>query len=133
MAVKVWLRRLGKVWARISSIAPYVAAVVAVLVSLATVFALYRTADLQYRAAKEAVNQQREALNQQYVALAIGLLTKKPEQDIDKALRNWEVDVFKKFAPIPISEDVEHSLRDGAAIALGDIVRGVGSAGPVRP
>lgn len=107
--------------------------IVAVIVPLATVYMLYRTAELQDRAAAAAVSQQKEALNQQYVALAIGLLTKKPEQDIDKALRGWEVDVFKKFAPIQISEDAEHSLRDGAAIPLGDIVRGIGTVGPVRP
>lgn len=112
---------------RFDIIAKRVTLIVAVMVSVFTTFMLYRTAELQDRAAAAAVSQQREALNQQYVALAIGLLTKKPEQDIDKALRGWEVDVFKKFAPVPISEDVEHSLRDGATLSLGDISRGIGT------
>jgi hypothetical protein len=110
------------------------ALIVGVIVSLATLSILYRTADLQYRAANEAVAQQREILNQQYVAMAIGLLAKKPDDDIGRALRGWEVDVFKKFAPIPISPGVEQSLREGAALPLrGDAVTGTGSVGRLTP
>jgi hypothetical protein len=133
MAVKVWLRRLRKPWAIISSIAKYVAAAIAVLVPLATVLVLYRTAQLQFRASADAVNQQKEAVNQQYVALAIGLLREKPRSDMEKALRYWEVDVFKKFAPIQISPAVEQNLREGGAIPLsGDVVSGTGSSGAIH-
>jgi hypothetical protein len=107
--------------------------IVAIIVPLFTAFMLWRAADLQYKAAKEAVNQQRESLNQQYVSMAIGLLAKAPTDDIGRALRGWEVDVFMKFAPVPISPAVEQSLREGAAIPLrGDAVTGTGSVGTIH-
>jgi hypothetical protein len=100
--------------------------IVALIVPLATIYMLYRTVALQDRAAKATVNQQ-------YVALAIALLKEEPKTSMEKALRNWEVDVFKDSAPIQISLAVEQSLREGAAIPIrGDAVSGTSATGTLR-
>lgn len=48
-----------------------------------------------------------------YVELAIGVLTKKPE-DQSKELRGWAITVLDRFSPVPIPDAMRNELSERA-------------------
>jgi hypothetical protein len=55
-----------------------------------------------------------EAVREQYVALAIGILSKRIEEQPDIDLRKWAVEIVKASAPVPLSATLAGKLSGGA-------------------
>jgi hypothetical protein len=81
---------------------------IAVIISLLGVPAL--VAYMQYVSAQESVREQ-------YVSMAVGLLQKpaatEKDDDADKELRTWAVDIVNQSAPVKLSESLKSRLAGG--------------------
>jgi hypothetical protein len=56
-----------------------------------------------------------EGTRKDYVTLAVGILTKKKDEQPDIELRQWAVEVVDKNSPVPLPASLKERLRVGGA------------------
>jgi len=49
-------------------------------------------------------------LSQKYIEIAVNILNNKPEKE-NTPLRDWAIDIIKKYTPIPLTPDIIRALK----------------------
>ncbi len=67
---------------------------------------------LEFR--KASANAEQSKIDQEYLRLSIGILSEnRKKEEKDEVLRNYAVDLMKKYTPVEMNPSVEEALRAG--------------------